>query len=209
MGAIMNPFDVVADFEAAIAEYTGSPYVVAVNSCTAALRLALKYITPRKVILPCKTYISVPMAVIWAGHEVGYEVIPWEEYYLIQNTDIVDSARYLEAMMYEYNNLTMCLSFHPQKPFALSVGGGAILHSDPVADKWYRRMRYDGRTHGVATKDDDYTMIGEHCYMFPATAAEGIHKLSIYAKQRIHPEALGSVEDYPDCSKYPALCGRG
>ena len=34
-------FQVVRDFEAALCEYTGAPYAVAVNSCTMALLLAV------------------------------------------------------------------------------------------------------------------------------------------------------------------------
>jgi dTDP-4-amino-4,6-dideoxygalactose transaminase len=40
----LNAFQVVRDFEKAVAEYTGAPYCVAVNSCTMALLLACKYL---------------------------------------------------------------------------------------------------------------------------------------------------------------------
>jgi dTDP-4-amino-4,6-dideoxygalactose transaminase len=109
--------------------------------------------------------------------------------------------------MYGVDMSIQCISFHPQKPLGLSNGGGAILHDDSLADEWYRKMRFDGRTEGVTTKDDDYTIIGEHCYMFPSTAAEGLHRLSIYAKQEHHPPMLEGIEDYPDCSKFPILGG--
>ena len=36
-------FEIVSEFEAAIGEYTGAPSVVAVNSCTTALRLCLDW----------------------------------------------------------------------------------------------------------------------------------------------------------------------
>ena len=39
----MNPYQVVKDFEQAVARYTGAPYCVAVNSCTAALMLAVAW----------------------------------------------------------------------------------------------------------------------------------------------------------------------
>lgn len=38
-----NPHAVTADFEAALCEYTGAPFAVAVNSCTMALLLATAY----------------------------------------------------------------------------------------------------------------------------------------------------------------------
>ena len=40
----MNPYQAVKDFEQTIAEYAGAKYGVAVESCTAALFLALKYL---------------------------------------------------------------------------------------------------------------------------------------------------------------------
>jgi len=38
-----NPFKIVSDFEETVADYTGAPYAVAVDSCTNALFLCLKY----------------------------------------------------------------------------------------------------------------------------------------------------------------------
>ena len=39
----MNPHQVTKDFEEAVAQYTGAPYCVAVNSCTNALFLSLMW----------------------------------------------------------------------------------------------------------------------------------------------------------------------
>lgn len=80
------------------------------------------------------------------------------------------------------------------------MGGGAILHDDKEADDWYRRMRHDGRTPFTSPKDDEIKMIGEHCYMFPATAAEGIQKLEIYRKTE-HADLMDGQDEYADCSK--------
>lgn len=40
----VNPYKIVSDFEQAIAEYAGSKYAVAVESCTAAIFLSLMYV---------------------------------------------------------------------------------------------------------------------------------------------------------------------
>ena len=37
------PYEVTRRFEAALCEYTGAPYAVAVNSCTAAILLAVRW----------------------------------------------------------------------------------------------------------------------------------------------------------------------
>ena len=68
-----NPYSVVKMFEEEVAHYTGSPFAVAVDSCTNALFLCCKYYNVREVILPKKTYLSVPMSVIHAGGKVVFE----------------------------------------------------------------------------------------------------------------------------------------
>ena len=206
----IDAFRVVRDFEAALAEYTGAPYVCAVNSCTAALRLALRwwavsqYERAWDVTVPSRTYPSVPMAVRWAHLNVIFLDVQWAGAYHLAPSPVWDCAKRLTGGMYRAGQY-QCVSFHPQKPLALSNGGGAILHDNPEADAWFRRMRFDGRTEGVPTKDDKYEMIGEHCYMMPPTAAEGLQRLSIYARQYDHPDQ--PMDDYPDLSKWPIFQG--
>lgn len=196
----MEAFDVVRGFERALSEYTGAPYVVAVNSCTAALRLALRWVkldTSIEVVeCPSVTYPSVPMAVKWAGFQIQWTDEKWSGCYEICPTRVIDAAKRLKPGMYEPGEY-QCVSFHPQKPLGLANGGGAILHDDTIADKWFRQMRFDGRTEGVATKDDVYLMIGEHVYMMPACAAEGLQRLAIYAKSEHEDQPM---DDYPDLS---------
>jgi hypothetical protein len=64
----------------------------------------------------------------------------------------------------------LCVSFHWSKTLGGVPQGGAILHDDEEADAWLRRARFDGRTEGVAPKDDTFTLIGWHCYMSPTTS---------------------------------------
>lgn len=210
MGITMDPFQVVRDFEQTIGEYTGAPYVVCVNSCTAALRLALAWqaVTPKRlgmlpgmVQIPRRTYPSVPMAAKWAGFGINWTDEEWRGEYELYPVHVFDAAKRFTGGMYRAGKY-QCVSFHPQKPLGLSVGGGAILHDDAQADAWFRRMRFDGRTEGVPTRDDEYTIIGEHCYMFPATAAEGLQRLSIYSRQYDHPDQPSELELYPDLSEW-------
>ena len=52
-------FEVVRDFENAIAKFYGAPYAVAVDSCTHSIELCLRYKEVKKIILPKRTYLSI------------------------------------------------------------------------------------------------------------------------------------------------------
>src|SRR3972149_3741736 len=90
-----------------------------------------------------------------------------------------------------------CVSFHGGKILGLQQGG-AILHDDPEADWWLRKARFDGRTEGVAPKDDNF-IFGWHAYLSPEIAAQGIMRLCLLPK---HNKDLPN-DDYPDLSKVP------
>ena len=53
-------FTTVKEFEEKIAEFYGAPYAVAVDCCTHAIELCLRYLKPDRVTFPTRTYISVP-----------------------------------------------------------------------------------------------------------------------------------------------------
>jgi len=67
---IHNPYKIVQMFEEELAEYTGSKYAVAVDSCTSALFLCCTYLKVKAVTIPSHTYLSVPMSILQAGGEV-------------------------------------------------------------------------------------------------------------------------------------------
>ena len=62
-----NPYSIVKMFEDEIADFTGSKYAVSVDSCTNAIFLICKYLNVSEVIIPSKTYLSVPQSIIHAG----------------------------------------------------------------------------------------------------------------------------------------------
>ena len=72
--------------------------------------------------------------------------------------------------------------------------GGAILHDNPEADEWFRRMRYDGRKEGVEVGDDQL-IVADHCFMLPSIAAQLLLKLHHL------PRHNDDLPDYP----YPDL----
>lgn len=191
----MSAFQVVRDFEKAVCDYTGAPYCVTVNSCTMALLLACKYLNVGEVWLPKFTYVSVPMSVMHAGGTVQFHDGAWKGAYQLQPYPIWDCARRFTSGMYvggEYQ----CVSFHWSKVLGIQQGG-AILHSNPNADAWFRKARFDGRTEGIPPKSDTFDVLGYHCYMSPEIAAEGLVRLSFLPR---HNEDLPN-SDYPDLSK--------
>jgi len=209
----MNPYKVVHDFEKALCEYTGARYAVTTNSCTMAILLALKWhlqdismvpmrdefgvpcIDRTHINTPSRTYISVPQSIIHAGGWPNFIDFEWKGSYKLHPLPVYDSARRFTSGMYEANTFE-CVSFHASKILG-DTQGGAILHDNPEADKWFRRARFDGRSEGVAPKDDHFDMIGYHCYMSPDVATRLLLKLSVLPK---YNDDLPN-DDYPDLSK--------
>ena len=190
----MKPFDIVREFEKALCEYTGARYAVTTTSCTMALFLCCKYLEVQEVTLPKGTYVSVPMQVVHAGGRVKFEDLIWQGSYQLKPYPIYDSARRFTSGMYQGGY--ECLSFHWRKTLGVQQGG-AILHNEPKADNWFRKARFDGRTEGIAPKDDTFDMLGWHAYMSPEIAAEGLVRLSHLPK---HNADLPN-DDYPDLSE--------
>lgn len=208
-----SPYQVTKDFESALCEYTGSRYAVAVNSCTAALLLAIQW-TGRgenlvfnaydepvgfRVQIPKRTYVSVPCAIKLAGGIVAWREEAWRGSYQLYPLPVHDSARRFTSGMYVAGQF-QCVSFSASKILSAEQGG-AILHDDAEADAWFRRMRFDGRTEGVDAMDDTFDLIGHHCLMIPSVAAGLLLKL--YHLPR-HNDDLPERE-YPDLSKHPAF----
>ena len=194
-----NPFRVVEMFEENLAEYTGAPYACAVNSGTSALQLAYRRAFENGydiVTVPSKTYRSVAIQAECEGMKVFFSDWDWARAYNIPSTNIWDYALTLEPGMYVKDQV-QCLSFHPQKQLALANGGGAILHDSEKLQEWFKQQRWDGRE-GSSIVEDDIHCLGAHCYMFPATAGEALHRLAIYASRPVreleHPH-------YEDLSK--------
>jgi len=178
---MIDAFECVRMFERSLAGYTGAKYAVAVNSGTAALKLATKmWNGTSSVTIPSRTYRSVWQVLLDNLYTVKFRDYEWDECYQIEPTNVWDYALVtLDENIYVPGTV-QCLSFHPQKALALSSGGGAILHDNDDLDEWYRWQRWDGRTEGVAIQEDELRD-GEHVYMFPGQAGEALHKLNIYA----------------------------
>mgnify|MGYP003624381832 FL=1 len=187
-----NPFEIVAWFEEAIAEYTGAPYAISTTSCTEAIFLCCKYlgIEGQKVTIPKRTYLSVPQSILQAGANLEFEDLDWEGIYQLKPLPIYDSAKRLTSGMYK-NGSYMCLSFHHKKH--LKIGkGGMILTDDKEAVDRIKKLRYEGRTIGLPYHKDPINEGGWNMYITPEQAARGLVLLSDFPKH-----TQDQIEDPP------------
>ena len=138
--------------------------------------------------IPKLTYVSVPMQIMHAGFGVIFRDEDWQGIYQLKPFNIWDAARRFRKDMFEEVNIIedlardntsmvyVCVSFHWSKILGIQQGG-AILTNNLDFDTWARRARFDGRTEGVAPKDDPIRELGWHMYMSPEIAAEGLVRL--------------------------------
>lgn len=169
-----NPYDIVKAFERKVAEYTGAPYAVSLDSCTNALFLCCLYedVKGHRVIIPRRTYLSVPQSIMHAGGNVVFDNRKWEGIYQLKPYNIYDAAKRFTSGMY-ISGTHMCLSFHIKKHLKISKGG-MILTDDKNLVEWAQKARYEGRSEGIRYQDDDIDMLGWNMYMTPQQAAHGL-----------------------------------
>lgn len=198
----MNPYKVVQQFEKEIADYAGSNYAVAVESCSAAIFLCLQLLKASvaegigDVSIPKHTYPSVPCSVIHAGGTVVWRDEDWKGVYQLEPYRIVDGALRFKREMFQKGTLH-CLSFHSKKH--LPIGrGGMILADNLDTYEWLKRARFDGRNETTLDKDV-FTQLGWNAYMTPEQAIRGLELFNI-----IKDKDLPDLEQtYPDLSQFP------
>lgn len=197
-----NNDDFITAFEKRLQEYTGAPYVVAVDRCTNAILLALEYTKKKRqrITIPMHTYQSVPMTLINYGYNVWFRFEEWSGNYQIGNTNVYDYAVGFEKDMYVPGQV-QCVSFHQKKRVAIGKGG-AILLDDPVMYKALLRMRHDGRsthmgTHEEIQKYPDEITIGYHMNMSPDEAAKGILLMNQLSGNYVN----GTFKDYDNLTE--------
>ena len=193
--------EVVGIFESKIAAFAGSKYAVAVDSCTNALFLALKYHnTCGAVAIPSRTYCSVPMAILHAGYSPVFDDREWSGTYMLKPRDIIDGAgRFREGMF--ISGTLHCLSFQLKK--RLPIGkGGMILTDSKDAYEWLRKASFEGRDLDVPYDKDQFSMVGWNMYMTPEEAARGILLFDqlVVNEDQCWDDGLGA-DNYTDLSK--------
>ena len=189
-------FHTVEQFEQKVADFYGAPYGIAVDCCTHAIELCLRYKEVKSFSTPCRTYVSVPFLAKKLNIDFHWRDEDWQDYYYLGNTNIIDAAVFWKKEGYIPDTL-MCLSFQFRKH--LNVGrGGMILTDDAVAAKELKKMSYDGREPDVPWRQQNITTMGYHYYMTPETAQLGLSKLDDAINT---PPTQWKVTDWPDLRK--------
>ena len=186
-------FEVVSKFENEIAKFYGAPYAVAVDCCTHAIELCLRYYKADNVSFPTRTYISVPFLGEKLGIHWCWNLREWQDYYFIGNTNIVDAAVYWKENGYIPGTL-MCLSFQYQKHLSLGRGG-MILVDDLETATTLKKLSYDGRTPDKPWRSQNIETMGYHYYMTPETAQRGLDALE---DAKLRKPRQWVWEDWPD-----------
>jgi len=198
-----NPYKIVQMFEEEIAEYTGAPYAISVDSCTNALFLICKYLKVKEVIIPSKTYLSVPMSIIHAEGEVIFDKTSstnhWQGIYQLKPYPIYDAAKRFTSGMY-IGGSYMALSFHIKKHLGIGKGG-IILTDNKEAVDWFKKARYEGRSEKYY-KEDSVEQLGWNMYMTPQEAAQGLCLMQNYPK---HNKDLDELNGYRDLTEFPVF----
>lgn len=204
-------YKITEDFEKALSDYTGAPYVVTVDNMSNALFLALYYeknikqnISGNTITIPSRTYPSVPCEIIHAGLKVDFEPVDGNTIkgaYQLKGSNVWDSALSFTADMYKPKQ-HICISFTgPYKHFKLSKGG-AILTDSHDAYLWFKRARYSGRRE-CSYHDDYFDMIGWNFYMMPELAARGLLLMNQFYNLDGTKKYNEDLElPYPDLSKF-------
>jgi dTDP-4-amino-4,6-dideoxygalactose transaminase len=189
-------FDIVTKFEDAIADFFGARYAVATDCCTHALELCLRYFEVKHTSCPNRTYLSVPMTFKKLNISWDWQDIPWQDYYCLSKTRIIDAAVLWRKNSYIPDTF-MCISFQNKKHLSLGRGG-MILLNDKDAHNNLTKMSYDGRVRGESWTKLHINSIGYHYYMTPETAQLGLDKLptAIDTSPRIW-----NYLDYPDLTQ--------
>lgn len=174
-------FKALFDFEQALADYTGAPYVVVTDGCTHALELCFRYDGIAQTQFTAYTYLSVPMLMSHLGVRYSLTDQIWSGEYQFENTRIWDSARRLEHNMYRPGQF-QCLSFGWTKPLQLGKVG-AILLDDPEAYRLFSRQRSDGRDLNIPWENETELILGWHYCPTLESCERGLKLLPVVQPQ--------------------------
>jgi dTDP-4-amino-4,6-dideoxygalactose transaminase len=188
-------FETVSKFEKEISEFYGSPYAIAVDSCTHGVELSLRYNKDNKIYCPKHTYISIPFLSNKLNIDLKWVDNDWSDYYFLTD-NVIDAAVLWKKNSYVPNTF-MSVSFQFQKHLSLGRGG-VILCDNPIAAIELKKMSYDGRLPNMPWREQNIDTVGYHYYMTPETAQKGLDKL---------PEAIATqprkwtINDWPDLTQ--------
>ena len=191
-------FETVTKLEKRLANFFGAPYVVCLDACTHGIELCIRYQNIDTIIVPKRTYISVPFLANKLNIKLEWKNEDWQDYYLVNKhfKPIYDAAVFWKKNGYVPGSF-MCLSFQFQKHLSLGRGGAILCDNkeDAIALK---KMSYDGRLPNIPWREQDIESFGYHYYMTPETAQLGLDKFDEAIKTK--PKKW-FINDWPDLTK--------
>lgn len=188
-------FDIVREFEEKISSFFGSPYAVAIDSCTHGVELALRYTKAKKISCPKRTYLSIPFLSKKLNIDLEWRDENWVDYYYITE-NVIDAAVLWKKDSYIPKTF-MGISFQYQKHLSLGRGGALLLDNEEAYFQ-IKKMSYDGRIPNTPWRDQDIDTFGLHYYMTPETAQNGVNKFQEAIET---PPRQWVVSDWPDLTK--------
>ena len=199
-------YRITEDFEKALSDYTGAPYVVTVDNASNALYLCLLHenVVGKEIAIPCRTYPSVPCEIIRAGGLVKFKPVEGNTIkgaYQLEPTRVWDSALRFTYNMYIPGSF-MCISFTGAYKYLKLGKGGAILTDNDKAAMWFKRARFSGRRE-CSYHEDNFDFIGLNCYLMPELAVRGLLLIQQFYDFQGKPKHNEDLEiPYPDLSKF-------
>jgi len=188
-------FETVTNFEKKIAEFFGSPFAVAVDSCTHGVELCLRYHNVKSINVPKQTYISIPFLAKKLNLGLEWRTQNWKDFYYISYS-VIDAAVLWKPNSYIPKTF-MSVSFQYQKHLSLGRGGMILTDNQEAAIK-LKKMSYDGRLPNIPWKEQNIDMVGYHYYMTPEIAEEGLIKLPTAI---LNKPKEWTINDWPDLTK--------
>jgi dTDP-4-amino-4,6-dideoxygalactose transaminase len=197
-----DPRDAISMFEDKVAKFAGSKFGVAVDCCSHGLFLALKWLVESgksksyEIMIPKRTYVSVPMQIQFAGFKPVFKDIEWSGIYKLEPEPVYDGAVRWKKGMFEGGFQVVSFQLKKRVPIGR---GGMILTDDEEAYKWLKLASYDGRDLNLPYMDENHVKcLGYHYYMTPEDAARGILLMDQVPEDN---EDSGCHENYSDVSQ--------
>ena len=106
-------FKIVKEFEDKIAEFYGSKYAIAVDSCTHGIELCLRHQHLSYINVPKRTYISIPFLADKLKIQLQWRDEEWQDYYKVNEhfKPIYDAAVLWKRDSYIPGSF-MCIILH-------------------------------------------------------------------------------------------------
>ena len=95
-------FESVTNFEKEIAKFFGSSFAIAVDSCTHGIELALRYTGEKEILVPKRTYLSIPFLANKMGLDLFWKDEQWVDYYYLTH-NIIDAAVLCKKLIISLN----------------------------------------------------------------------------------------------------------